>query len=77
MTQHLSCPDPARLRELLDDTLPHGEQVELNRHLETCVSCQQALEGMAAAASARTAVDTTAILPNFSNMTRLLLFVWR
>jgi WD40 repeat protein/serine/threonine protein kinase len=36
------------LRELLDDTLPHGEQVELNRHLETCVSCQQALEGMAA-----------------------------
>jgi hypothetical protein len=30
-----------------------------------------------AAASERTAVDTTAILPNFSIMTRLLLFIWR
>src|SRR4051812_13066360 len=32
---------------------------------------------MVAAASARTVVDTTAILPNFSIMRRLLLFFWR
>src|SRR5262245_12866352 len=48
MTQQLSCPDPARWRELLDGTLPQNEQAELDRHLEACVRCQQALEGLVA-----------------------------
>jgi Phage integrase, N-terminal SAM-like domain len=36
-----------------------------------------ALVGMEAAASVRAAVSTTAILRNFSIMTRLPLFIWR
>jgi serine/threonine-protein kinase len=42
------CPDPQRLRQLLDSTLPEAEQVPLQAHLETCVPCQRALEGLVA-----------------------------
>src|SRR5712691_9820446 len=44
------------------------------RHTPTLPNAS-ALVGMAAAASVRAAVDTTAILPNFSIMTRLPLFI--
>ncbi len=40
--------DPDRLRLLLDDRLPDNEQEDLSRHLETCASCRDALERMAA-----------------------------
>src|SRR5262245_59547215 len=48
MTAQPSCPDPARLRELLDGTLREPQQAELTSHLDTCVSCQQTLEMLAA-----------------------------
>jgi uncharacterized protein (TIGR03067 family) len=43
-----TCPDPDRLRQLLDETLPAGEQKALQAHLEGCKSCQRALEGLVA-----------------------------
>lgn len=42
------CPDPSRLRELLDGSIPEAEQAELTAHLETCESCQQTVEGLVA-----------------------------
>ncbi len=43
-----TCPEPSRLRDLLDGNLPEGEQQELNLHLETCETCQGTLEGLVA-----------------------------
>ncbi len=43
-----ACPDPSRLRRLLDGALPTDEQTELTGHLDTCTDCQQTLEGLAA-----------------------------
>jgi serine/threonine-protein kinase len=40
--------DPARIKMLLEDRLPDDGQTELERHLETCVECQQQLESQAA-----------------------------
>jgi eukaryotic-like serine/threonine-protein kinase len=48
MTTSTPCPDPARWRALLDGTLPEDVQEALQGHLETCTSCQEALEGLAA-----------------------------
>ena len=45
------CPDRERLRDLLDGALPDEEQADLTRHLDSCTSCQQQLEGLAAAGS--------------------------
>jgi WD40 repeat protein len=45
------CPDRERLRDLLDGTLATEEQADLTRHLDSCTSCQQQLEGLAAAGS--------------------------
>src|SRR5438552_346457 len=45
MTQP-SCPDPARLRRLLDGALPADEQSALSGHLETCEGCQQTAEAL-------------------------------
>jgi serine/threonine-protein kinase len=42
-----TCPDPGQLQELLDGRLAAERQVELSRHLDTCVNCQQTLEGLA------------------------------
>jgi serine/threonine protein kinase len=41
------CPDPARLKHLLDNSLPESEQAELNAHLEACESCRGALDRLA------------------------------
>ena len=43
-----SCPDPARLRDLLDGTLADPDQAGLQAHLETCPRCQQTLEDLVA-----------------------------
>jgi serine/threonine protein kinase len=43
-----SCPDPDRWQGLLHGSLPESEQVKLSAHLETCMDCQQTLEGLAA-----------------------------
>lgn len=48
MATPTNCPDPARLRDLLDGSLPEAQQAELTAHLETCESCQQAVEGLVA-----------------------------
>ncbi len=40
--------DSQRLRQLLDDKMPEKSQDELARHLETCVSCREELESLAA-----------------------------
>ena len=42
------CAEPARLRRLLEGSLPEEEQVELSRHLEGCAGCQLALERLVA-----------------------------
>src|SRR5262249_45676749 len=47
MALSTSCLDRARLRDLLDGTLPDDEQAEFTRHLDTCASCQQKLEALA------------------------------
>ncbi len=44
----MACPDPSRLKDLLDGNLPEAEQQELNQHLETCETCQRTLEGLVA-----------------------------
>jgi serine/threonine-protein kinase len=44
----MPCPDTARLKELLDGTLPEGQQAAVARHLETCEACQRTLEGLVA-----------------------------
>src|ERR1700678_4365831 len=38
------CPDPARLRMVLDDGLPEAEWRELAAHLETCENCRAQLD---------------------------------
>jgi serine/threonine-protein kinase len=48
MNPTTSCPDSAKLKELLDGTLHGNEAAELNSHLETCPSCQHSLEGLVA-----------------------------
>jgi serine/threonine-protein kinase len=42
------CPEPTRLRQLLDETLPSAEQAALAVHLNGCAQCQQTLERLAA-----------------------------
>lgn len=41
------CPEPRKLKELLDDRLPAGVQAELTGHLDDCSGCQAALEKLA------------------------------
>jgi WD40 repeat protein len=48
MTEPVSCPDPARWEELLSAELPPEKQFALGAHLESCPSCQQTLERLAA-----------------------------
>jgi serine/threonine-protein kinase len=48
VTAKPSCPELARLRELLAGTLPPQTQATLAGHLDTCVDCQRTLEGLAA-----------------------------
>src|SRR5204863_9384440 len=46
-----ACPDVARLRGLLDSSLPDPEQAELTGHLDSCECCQEQLEELAASGS--------------------------
>ena len=42
------CPDPKRLRALLEDRLPADEQAETAGHLESCPECRRGIERLAA-----------------------------
>jgi serine/threonine protein kinase len=48
MASLIQCPDARRWRHLLEGSLPEAEQTELKAHLETCGSCQQEVEAVAA-----------------------------
>src|SRR5262245_9181801 len=48
MDRQPHCPDDARLRGLLDATLPSQDQLDLTAHLDACPCCQHALEELAA-----------------------------
>jgi uncharacterized protein (TIGR03067 family) len=48
MTITTPCPDPTRLSALLHGALSDTEQNELTIHLETCTTCQETLQGLAA-----------------------------
>jgi WD40 repeat protein/serine/threonine protein kinase len=47
MLNKVECPEPNRLRDLLDEMLPDREQVALTRHLGDCGHCQHRLEALA------------------------------
>src|SRR5437773_519645 len=51
MSPAVRCPHPSRLQELLESERPPEEQSDLICHLDSCDSCQHALEEMAAAGS--------------------------
>ena len=44
MSPQAPCPEPARLQELLEGSLPETVQADLAGHVEACVRCQQKLE---------------------------------
>jgi serine/threonine-protein kinase len=44
----MPCPQPQLLQQLLDETLPAAQQPALQAHLDSCASCQKALERLAA-----------------------------
>jgi uncharacterized protein (TIGR03067 family) len=48
MTLIRTCPEPARLRRLLDAAVSGDEQAPLMEHLESCAACRQTLEELAA-----------------------------
>ena len=45
------CPDPAKLKHLIDSSLPDDEQSEVVAHLDACESCQKAIEYIASGTS--------------------------
>jgi hypothetical protein len=47
MNRPAACPDPLRLRGLIDTSLPEKEQADLIGHLDSCTGCQQSLEQIA------------------------------
>ena len=51
MLPHESCPEPARLKDLIDGSLPDDERTVLVAHLDACSSCQRALEEQACGGS--------------------------
>jgi len=51
MSPHESCPEPARLKDLVDGSLADDERTALVAHLDACESCQRALEEMACGGS--------------------------
>jgi serine/threonine protein kinase len=42
-----SCPDPAQLQELVNETLDEEEEARLIAHLDSCASCREKLETLA------------------------------
>lgn len=53
MTQPQPCPEPAALHGLLQGVLAPEEQARLVSHLDTCLTCQQTLEGLAGGSQSR------------------------
>ena len=51
MIQIVTCPDPHRLRELLDNSMTSDEQAVVISHLDQCECCQQKLEHIASGGS--------------------------
>jgi hypothetical protein len=51
MSRHDSCPEPARLKDLIDGALPDDERAALTAHLDGCESCQRKLEETACGSS--------------------------
>src|SRR4051812_19489242 len=47
MRTPIPCPEPNRLRGLIDESLPDGDQARLIGHLDVCPECQQQLEQLA------------------------------
>lgn len=45
------CPDPARLRALINGSVSVNEQAQLTNHLDHCNSCQQVIENVATGGS--------------------------
>ncbi len=56
MSSPQSCPEPARWQQLLAGELPPEAQATLSGHLDTCLNCQRALEGLASGDKPLTAV---------------------
>ncbi len=46
MHAHISCPDAARLKGLLDGVLASGVETQLTNHLSVCGRCQRTLESL-------------------------------
>src|SRR5688572_25733990 len=47
MAAQATCPNPARLQELIDGSLPEPEQSELTAHLDSCECCQAKMDVIA------------------------------
>jgi uncharacterized protein (TIGR03067 family) len=41
-----SCPDRASWQQLVDGSLPEGQQAELTAHLDTCAACRSVVDGL-------------------------------
>src|SRR6516225_8515006 len=48
MSESAPCPDQDQWQALLGGALPEPRQAELTSHLDTCLVCQQTLQGLAA-----------------------------
>lgn len=56
MKERTSCPEPNRLRGLLDGVLSDHEESQLNLHLEACEECGRRLDGLVGGAEAWPAI---------------------
>ena len=50
MNQRTACPEPNRLKGLLDGVLSDDEESQLNLHLEICEDCGRRLDGLVSGA---------------------------
>lgn len=48
MTAAIACPTADQLKQFIDGTLPESEQATLTAHVETCETCQKAMENLVA-----------------------------
>ncbi|MCR9198980.1 MAG: serine/threonine protein kinase [Planctomycetaceae bacterium] len=62
MNRPTSCPEPAALRALLNDA-PGADVATLERHIETCASCQTALDQLTDASDLIAPVDDSSDVP--------------
>lgn len=59
MPCEFTCPDPVRLRQLLEEALPQSERDEIDTHLKACATCRQILERLLAGRQTRNAAEPT------------------